>query len=223
MPPEAAVLLGRGPALLERAVGYTRGCLMLASGADPHASTPCSRWDLVTLLEHMDDSLAAFAEAAEAGRVALPDAVSAAAATPGRGGAMEATAGAAAGGTDTIDAETAEVALGMVLRSLRERACALLAAWAADQVPPVRIGKRRLDSDLLAAVGSLEITVHGWDVSTACGAPRPIPEALAGTLLAVADLVLEESEEGRFAQAVDVPEDADAATRLLARLGRTCP
>ncbi|RYU10168.1 TIGR03086 family metal-binding protein [Nocardioides iriomotensis] len=64
-----AVLL-EGPALLERAVGYTRISLGLLPGAAPNAPTPCSDWDLTRLLRHMDDSLAAFTEAAETGYVA---------------------------------------------------------------------------------------------------------------------------------------------------------
>ena len=60
-----------GAALLERAVGYTRGCLSLVAGADPSAPTPCARWDLRALLTHMDDSLAALTDAAEIGYVDL--------------------------------------------------------------------------------------------------------------------------------------------------------
>jgi uncharacterized protein (TIGR03086 family) len=64
-----AVLLD-APALLERAVGYTRTSLGLLPRAAPDAATPCAGWDLTRLLRHMDDSLAAFAEAAETGYVA---------------------------------------------------------------------------------------------------------------------------------------------------------
>lgn len=63
-----AVLL-EGPALLERAVGYTRISLGLLPLAAPDARTPCEDWDLSRLLRHMDDSLAAFTEAAETGYV----------------------------------------------------------------------------------------------------------------------------------------------------------
>lgn len=51
-------------ALLERAVGYTRGCLALVRPGLLSRPTPCSAWDLAALLAHMDDSLAAFTEAA---------------------------------------------------------------------------------------------------------------------------------------------------------------
>src|SRR6478609_11343417 len=60
-----------GPELLERAVGYTRTSLQLVAGTDLTTPTPCARWDLLGLLRHMNDSLAAFTEAAEIGYVDL--------------------------------------------------------------------------------------------------------------------------------------------------------
>ena len=72
-PPTGTVLeavLLEAPALLERAVGYTRSCLALLPRAAPDAPTPCAEWDLTRLLRHMDDALAAFTEAAETGYVA---------------------------------------------------------------------------------------------------------------------------------------------------------
>ena len=60
-----------GAALLERAVGYTRGCLSLVAGTAANAPTPCARWDLRALLTHMDDSLAALTDAAAIGYVDL--------------------------------------------------------------------------------------------------------------------------------------------------------
>jgi uncharacterized protein (TIGR03086 family) len=57
--------------LLDRAVGYTRGSLALVREPDLGRPTPCARWDLQALLRHMDDSLAAMAEAARSPRLAL--------------------------------------------------------------------------------------------------------------------------------------------------------
>lgn len=58
--------------LLERAIGYTLGSLLLVTPAAMTRPTPCADWDLDALLRHMDDSLAALHEAITAGRVS-PD------------------------------------------------------------------------------------------------------------------------------------------------------
>ena len=43
-----------GFALLERAMGYTLGGLVLVRPEDMVARTPCAAWDLRTLLLHMN-------------------------------------------------------------------------------------------------------------------------------------------------------------------------
>jgi uncharacterized protein (TIGR03086 family) len=65
----AALAALDAPGLLERAVAYTRGCLLLVTPAALSAPSPCAGWDVLALLRHMDDSLAAFTEAAELGYV----------------------------------------------------------------------------------------------------------------------------------------------------------
>lgn len=184
-----------GPALLERAVGYTRASLQLVATAELTARTPCERWDLQALLQHMDDSLAAFTEAAEIGHVDL---------APVRGTAPDAEAGR------------------LLVERLKARACALLGAWAHHPGPgPVTVRDRALPSDLLAAAGALEIAVHGWDVARACGVTRPLPTALAVELLDVVPLLVADADRPtRFAERVDVPPQAGPGTRLLAQLGR---
>ncbi|CAN5291753.1 maleylpyruvate isomerase family mycothiol-dependent enzyme [soil metagenome] len=188
--PGPAVLLDQAPALIERAVGYTRTSLTLVTPALMCAPTPCAQWDLAVLLRHMDDSLAAFTEAADLGYVAPEPAVRASS--------------------------------GAVIESLKARACALLGAWS---VQPNRsqasVAGHPMPSRLLAAAGALEITVHGWDVATACGARRSIPEPLAKSLLEVVGLVVGHQDRTvRFGPPVAVPVEADASTRLLAALGR---
>lgn len=58
-----------GVGLLERAITYTLGSLHLVNSGALGNSTPCARWDLRALLEHMDDSLGALHEAVDEGRV----------------------------------------------------------------------------------------------------------------------------------------------------------
>jgi uncharacterized protein (TIGR03086 family) len=108
--------------------------------------------------------------------------------------------------------------------AFRTRACAVLGAWAAGPGERVVVGELPLDMRVMAAVGSVEIAVHGWDVAQACGRPRPIPVSLAGELLPVARCVVAEEDRGvRFAEPVAVPACAGPEARLLAFLGRCAP
>ncbi|MCX4991930.1 MULTISPECIES: TIGR03086 family metal-binding protein [unclassified Streptomyces] len=108
--------------------------------------------------------------------------------------------------------------------AFRERARALLGAWAAVSAaaqPSSAVGDRSMDAGLLAAVGALEIAVHGWDVARACGRARPIPSGLAVELLPVARTVVVDADRGvRFADPVGVPVPARPGDVLLAFLGR---
>jgi uncharacterized protein (TIGR03086 family) len=75
--------VGRPPGaveLLERAIAYTGASLRLVTEADLHHRTPCAEWDLLALLQHMEDSLDAMAQAASAPRLELVPAA------PGEGG-----------------------------------------------------------------------------------------------------------------------------------------
>ena len=117
---------------------------------------------------------------------------------------------------------------GLLAASLRERACRLLGAWAHEPARRhVSVAGRDMPSSLLAATGAIEIVVHGWDVARACGEDRPVPEALACSLLTVAPVVVaaEDRTGGpgrspRFASPYDVAPTASASERLLAFLGR---
>jgi uncharacterized protein (TIGR03086 family) len=60
-----------GAELLERAVGYTLGSLLLVKPEVLGHPTPCRAWDLQALLRHMNDSLAALHEAVDSGHVGL--------------------------------------------------------------------------------------------------------------------------------------------------------
>jgi uncharacterized protein (TIGR03086 family) len=107
--------------------------------------------------------------------------------------------------------------------TLRCRAAGLLAACA-DAGPdehPVVIGDRWLPASMTAVAGALEITVHGWDIATACGSPRPIPPGLAAVLLPVAPLlVTPATRRGLFADPVWVPGRPVPGDQLVAFLGR---
>jgi uncharacterized protein (TIGR03086 family) len=189
--PETTVL--GGVELLERAIGYTHGSLLLVSPAALRNPTPCRDWDLGDLLEHMADSLIALSDAAEIGRVDLEP--------------SELT------GEYAVD----------VVNLVRQRACHLLGAWARDDGPrDVAVGDRTLASDVLTGAGALEIAVHGWDVARACGEDRPIPAALAEELLELAPrLVTDADRPDRFAAPVRVSAFARPSDQLTTYLGRS--
>jgi len=180
--------------LLERSLAYALGSVAAVVPGSLGRPTPCARWDLGELLRHLDDSVDALHEGVVGGRVELFPAV---------------------GARDPVCA-------------FRERACALLGAWAvvSGEMPcagrVVSVGDRSLELELLAAVGAVEIAVHGWDVAQGCGRAHPIPAPLATELLPVARYAVADADRGvRFAEPVGAasswprPDD-----RLLAFLGR---
>ncbi|WP_433381776.1 TIGR03086 family metal-binding protein [Actinoplanes sp. CA-142083] len=63
--------LRAGVAVLERSVAYFLGCVTLVSEPMLIRHTPCPRWDLRDLLEHVIDSMAALEEAATTAEVTL--------------------------------------------------------------------------------------------------------------------------------------------------------
>ncbi|MET7700911.1 TIGR03086 family metal-binding protein [Streptomyces sp. NPDC005485] len=179
--------------LLERSLAYALGSVATVVPGSLGRATPCAQWDLGELLRHLDDSVDALYEGVAGGSVGL---------CPGR---------------DAPDPVCA----------FRERAGALLGAWAvaAGEVPctdiPVDVGGQSLELDVLAAVGAVEIAVHGWDVAQACGRPRPLPPALAADLFPVARCVVADEDRGvRFAEPVGVQPRSCPGDRLVAFLGR---
>ena len=183
-----------GARLLEPSVNYALGVVLAVTPEILPHPTPCRKWDLRMLLRHACESLAAFGEGIEAGRVGLDPA-----------------------------AEDGDLAADPA-RAFRDRACQLLDAWTGPghQRQVVEIDGCPLAASVMAAAAALEVAVHGWDMSRACGQRQPIPRALATALLEIA-LVLVPST-GRyplFAAPVTVPATATPSDRLAAFLGRT--
>jgi uncharacterized protein (TIGR03086 family) len=184
----------RSVAVLDSAVSWTHSCLQLVRTAPLDNRTPCHDWDLEQLLVHMDESLAAIAEAAQLGHVAL----------------------------EALGARPQVRDPGKLVDRITQRACQTQAAWRQRVTSaPVGVGDLTLGRDTIALVSALEIAVHGWDVACAAGHQRPLPEDLAGRLYDVALAVVTPDERGRrFAPVVPVPSSASTSTRLLAHLGR---
>jgi uncharacterized protein (TIGR03086 family) len=178
-------------ALLLQAIGYARAVADAITPDLLSRPTPCQGWDLRMLLRHANESLAALLEAVDAGCVSAFPA------------AESATAGPAA----TFRERTGRLA----------DACARAARG--DRV--IVIADRHLPLHAVAVLGALEIALHGWDMSRACGVRRPIPRALAADLLAIAPLLV--TEDGRyplFGPPVTPAPAAGPSDRLAAFLGR---
>jgi uncharacterized protein (TIGR03086 family) len=97
------------------------------------------------------------------------------------------------------------------------RACAV----AGNAERRVAIWDRELTASMVAVTGAIEITVHGWDISVACGARRPVPPGLSAVLLPIAPLLITPgTRPGLFADPVQLPGLASAGDQLVAFLGR---
>jgi hypothetical protein len=85
----------------------------------------------------------------------------------------------------------------------------------------VYIGDRELTASVVTVAGAIEIAVHGWDISVACGGARVIPSNLAALLLPIAPLLITaETRSGLFADPVRLARPACPGDELVAFLGR---
>ncbi|GAA2632673.1 TIGR03086 family metal-binding protein [Actinomadura fulvescens] len=109
-----------------------------------------------------------------------------------------------------------------VVASFQERAHRLLAAWTGDGSGHiVTVAGCPMRAGAMASTGAMELAVHGWDVSRACGKDRPIPPDLAMRLLGICPMVVaDDVRHGLFAPPVAVPPGASPSDRLVAFLGR---
>jgi len=183
-----------GARLLEPSISYALGVALAVTPELLSRPTPCREWDLRMLLRHACESLAAFGEGIEAGRVGLDPA-------PEDG---------------TLPADPA--------RAFRDRAGQLLDAWTGPghQRRVVDIAGCPLAASVMAATAALEVAVHGWDISRACGQRQPIPRALATGLLTIAPvLVPRTGRHPLFAAPVNLAATAGPSDRLTAFLGRS--
>jgi uncharacterized protein (TIGR03086 family) len=182
--------------LLEQAISYAGRSVLDVTPTLLPRPTPCRGWNLDMLLRHASESLAALHDGTVTGHVALTSA------TPDRDPAAD------------------------PVRTFCDRAVRLLAARAsADRRHQVLdIGDLPLPAIAMECAGAIEIAVHGWDISQACGHNLPIPDALAASLLAVAPLLI--AETGRrplFSPPVSATAGAGPGDRLVAYLGRKPP
>jgi uncharacterized protein (TIGR03086 family) len=178
--------------LLGCAARYALGCVELATPRLLDRRTLCPGWNLQTLLEHLSGSLALLQRGLTVGRVTDGP-------TPSR---------------LALEADPVE--------RLREQIPGLPSVCAAaDGHCPVTIAGGELTGRTVALITALELTVHGWDISIACGTPRTIPPALAAILLSIAPLLLPPgSRTGLFADPMQLANSASPSDQLVAFLGR---
>jgi uncharacterized protein (TIGR03086 family) len=194
MTPAAPEWPAEGARLLEPSISYATGVALAVTPELLSRPTPCREWDLRTLLRHACESLAAFGEGIEAGRVGLDPAAE----------------------DGILAADPA--------RAFRDRAGQLLDAWTGPghQRQVIEIAGCPLAARVIATAAALEVAVHGWDISRACGQRQPIPRALAVDLLAIAPvLVPRTGRHPLFAAPVTAAATAGPSDRLAAFLGRS--
>lgn len=182
-----------GARLLEPSISYALSAILAVTPELLPCPTPCRGWDLRMLLRHASESLAAIGEGIEAGHVDLDPAA--------EDGDLAADPG----------------------RAFRDRVGQLLDAWTSPghQRQVIEIAGCPLAASVMAAAAALEVAVHGWDISQACGQRQPIPRALAASLLVIAPvLVPRTGRHPLFAAPVTMPATAGPSDRLAAFLGR---
>jgi uncharacterized protein (TIGR03086 family) len=179
--------------LLEQAISYATRSVLDVTPTLLSRPTPCRHWNLDMLLTHSSESLAALHDATVTGHVAL---------IPGEPG-------------NELAADPAQI--------FRNRAVRLMAAraTAGHRHQVLGIGDLQLPAIAIECAGAIEIAVHGWDISQACGQDRPIPDALAASLLAIAPLLIPETgRQPHFSPPVTATAQAGLGDRLVAYLGR---
>jgi uncharacterized protein (TIGR03086 family) len=182
---------------LTQAISYADGVLDAVTAQLLSQPTPCHAWNLRMLLEHAEESLGTLHEGITARGVAANPAQ-----TPALASGVSSAAALAS--------------------AFRQRATALRHASAqADGDVPVTIGGHPMPLDCLRTVGALEIAVHAWDISQACGQRLPIPDESATDLLTQAFLLVPRlGRQPLFAAPAPVPPRSTSSDRLTAYLGR---
>lgn len=177
--------------LLERSINFARGMVRDISTDHLARPTPCRDWDLRMLMLHLNESLSALREGIDGGAI------------------------------DLAPPSPVDPGVGLAA-AFRYQAGGLLGSCAnrnADGL--VGIGDRALPTSVVAAIGALEITVHGWDVGHAQGRRPGIPDGLAASLLDVASVIVPTHDRGGlFAASVRLSGPASTGDRLVAFLGR---
>jgi len=177
--------------LLGGAISYALGVCALVAPGEMSRPTPCTEWDLSTLLAHLSESMA------------------------------DLEAGLRTGQLDSEPEHGPGDLVGDPVEVLRDRAAELLCATYGfgGSGRFVAVGGLPLPAGLVTCTGAIEIAVHGWDVSAARGDGRPIPSELATRMLGLCPYLVA-GRDGLFAVPVEVPAQASPCDQLIGYLGR---
>jgi uncharacterized protein (TIGR03086 family) len=154
-------------------------------------ATPCSDWDTTELLAHTFGVVAGISRAL---RREDP---------PADGGAVVMGADPAA-----------------EFRALADRT---LDAWQNTRLDDeVDIGAGPMPGRAALGINLIDTATHAWDIARATGQPAELPEELAAVVLGICHGFVTDEIRGfaGFHPAVDVADDADSTTKLVAFLGR---
>lgn len=163
------------------------------------APSPCEKWPVVQVLDHLMGLSVAFTFGAQKKPLELP------------GGAPEPVA--------ELPADWRE--------ALPQRLDALAAAWKepAAWEGMTNVAGVDMPGEVCALVALDEVVVHSWDLAVATGQPFGVDPALAAALLEFWSA--QEGDEGDlplrqviFGEVVPVPADAPAFTKVLGLTGR---
>ena len=105
----------------------------------------------------------------------------------------------------------------------RSAANAALAAWTTAGLDGEQnIGAGPMPGGVAIGINLLDTSTHSWDIARATGQPEQLPADLAEVVLGLCHNIVTDDVRGiaGFDPAIEVANDADATTRLVAFLGR---
>ena len=184
------------PTLLQQACASTDRIIEGIGDDQLGLPTPCEKWDVRALLNHVLATL-------ENGRALLSDTEPAFDAAPGELPPLDLA------GDDPLKAY--RLGVEALAAAAGDDAFAALHASPFGDMPGA----------VLAGFVTLDVAVHGWDLARATGQQATLDDGLAEAILAFAHQTLsDDMREPRIGPEVTVAADASATDRLVAFLGR---
>jgi uncharacterized protein (TIGR03086 family) len=181
---------------MKKACDATDQVIAQIEGGQLDLPTPCTDWDVRSLLSHVVGTL-------HLGAALLTDMPPTVAMSPGELPAQEVL------GPEPLAA----------YRSGVEALLAAASAGGLDRQHATPLGD--MPGAVLGGFTTLDIAVHGWDLATATGIPHALNDDLAETVLTFARQTLTADTRGpRIGPELPAPPGASPADQLISFLGR---